>query len=779
MPLHLQSTGIAVSFATVGVGDVEDECANARKALDSADPKTKAAILGEPEILFLLGQADVATVFETNDFRRIFGLRYPRGESNALAVNWVFSVPYDLPELPADSAATEGDRLRFVLLLRLRRPVYAYDEAEQKIVERLAMLLDQNRTGARIHAGVGWSDLVIDGHFTRKTFDDLVRFIIAVNNLRFEIGKPRTRLPVVQRMLTVMGYSGKPPRFGDSNHLTFLRVVPGGYDPILAKLLEEYGEVSILDGKADFMVFPKADLPDNWLVAQRRLGSRRHRHRLQKVETHLMFRRATDHMHADADARLVISVHGSVRHRRTCRCANESAKWLGLLTKSLDRMDTHLLPAEERHALDNILFLLGATLRDQSICCDVREAVRGCYYGLLTILDAIDELSAGMPARLLQCKTVEEQLLQHQSYWHELASRWRDAHNWHDYTDLLLRQRTVGSYEEILGQTDRSVVHSGGVQKILYVADRLTKDFAEKVYRGRPFSPDPFPTVYDSVKTILSTRGGPLRIPTRNIFALPVAVPDLWHEVGVNAFFSWYAEEVTKRVPANESSEFLANLADHFGDLLVYFHGFAGHFDKFLLSLAYVCRASYGDQHAMRDVIVPQFLARVYLVFELHKVREAIQNNDKAWLTQFAASPEATATDLIDELKPLFRTSLLPRYAPFLDIEPAHWTNLWPTVTNHTFSDFQRALYLPLLREPLSTPVVSLKAFEAGALKAFEDDDDLNAYFAQLAYYIQAQNRDQDLPLFQMMASLAKSAVNEYHRRQIQEDRRYRGGRGG
>ena len=34
-----------------------------------------------------------------------------------------------------------------------------------------------------------------------------------------------------------------------------------------------------------------------------------------------------------------------------------------------------LLRAGQRHAIDNTLFLLGAALRDASICCDARDAV--------------------------------------------------------------------------------------------------------------------------------------------------------------------------------------------------------------------------------------------------------------------------------------------------------------------------------------------------------------------------------------------------------------------
>src|SRR5690348_1597632 len=120
MTLRLRDLGVATAYATVGVGDVVPEMNAARKAA----AELKRSELVGPEIVFLLGQADIATIYETRNFKRIFDLRYPRASSHASVVNWVFSVPFDLGR---DNAPSEDEApFRFIIHLRIRRAVYAY-----------------------------------------------------------------------------------------------------------------------------------------------------------------------------------------------------------------------------------------------------------------------------------------------------------------------------------------------------------------------------------------------------------------------------------------------------------------------------------------------------------------------------------------------------------------------------------------------------------------------------------------------------------------------------
>jgi hypothetical protein len=771
MPLHLQETGVAIAYSTVGVGDVDTEKKNAVSAVsafrETASEKAAAALLRDPEHLFLLGQADTAMLVETADFRQIFALRYPQGNSSAVAVNWVFSVPYVVPALRPDERVAEKDLLRFILHLRLRRQIYAYEDAEEKVVERLAQLLDVHRKGSRIHAGLGWSDLIVDGSFSRETFDDLVRFIIGIHSIQFRIGN--YHLPVLQRMLTVIGYSmdGEPPLFPDSSHVTFLRGVPGRYDDV-ETLLKGYGDARILDGKADFLVLPgDTPPPPDWLRRQRELGQKEHRPDLKKVETHLMFRHASEYRNALADDRLYIDIDTELRHREDCGCRDHCETWTSLIAGTMKDIDARgLLPQEERYAVDNVLFLLGTTMRDDSNCCDTAEAIAACCHGLLVILLAIDELNEKLPDRLVALTTVNEQLLARREYWRDLVALWRTLDEWHRLTDLLLRQRTVGSYEEILGQSDRAVVYSGGVQQFLYIADALINEFARRVSRSKRLPP--FTTIYDSVKTILSHRSGLVRIPTRNVFTLPLAVSDLWHEVGSSLFFLRFGDAVAKRLPPAIREEFLAHLADHYGDLIVYLHGFGGNFGKFLASLVHNWYSTYGEKHDAHDITVRQLLVRIYLVYEFHSLRAARAMRDKNpdRLRQFALEPEATATDLIDELKTTFREELGGRYRKLV-VDDELWTCLWENVTAVTFSDFQRALYAPHVQEEVTTVEVNLTPFEKGRVTTLASAADLNGYFSQLASYIQDPAPAKDISYFRMMASLGKSAAIEYHRRHI------------
>jgi hypothetical protein len=133
MTLSLAGKGFAAAYATVAVGDVTDEMRQAHGSVtalrNDASRPYFARKIDDPEVMFVLGQADTALMVETTDFRSVFALRYPRAVSLASAVNWVFSVPYELDELRA--AVDEPDSLRFILHLRLRRAVYASREAEE------------------------------------------------------------------------------------------------------------------------------------------------------------------------------------------------------------------------------------------------------------------------------------------------------------------------------------------------------------------------------------------------------------------------------------------------------------------------------------------------------------------------------------------------------------------------------------------------------------------------------------------------------------------------
>ncbi len=742
MTLRLRDFGVATAYATVGVGDVEPEKAIARLV----PSKLQNEIL-TPEIIFLLGQADIAGLFETRNFKRIFELRYPRAESRASMVNWVFSTPLEGGRTAP--ASIEDAPFRFIIHLRLRRAVYAYRGIEEKVYDKINEMLGRHRDGARIHVGLGWSDLIVEGYFSDDSFEELAKFIIQAHGLRIAHGETLS-LPVLQRILTVFGYRGDdPPAFTRNAHLTFLRCKPGSFDEI-PSLFGPHEKVDILDGKADFMVTSKAPDPDakfeqardsKWLIRQRDLGGLSNKTRLRKVETHLMVFPAEKFV----GQRPLIDVGDKVLHNEDCECESTSDRILHEIEVTMLRLHRQV-PSEQRYAIDNTLFLLGAALRNSSTCCDMRDAVIACLDGLRRTLDRIERNGANPTAE-------------------DYQQMWQHLNDWHRLSELLLRQRTVGSYEEIFSSSDRSIVYSGGVQKFLYLADQVMMDFARRI---QPIDPPKFATIYDSVKTIYSAfRSGRLvRVPTSQIFSFPLIVPDLWHEVAGALFFLRFQqsfEQLELLLDEGEKrGEFLANVADEYADLMVYLYGFRGDFTRFAVSLFHGWRLAYREAPTVVDIRSRgHFLLRLYLVFEFDRFR-AIQRTRSAEMA-LALSADTVATLLNEFAKVVM--DLHGRLKSTMELGEADWRLLRKNVIeSHWFHEIQRQLYWPFVNTQVDNRVPDLSRFENGAIVELTDDDDLNALFIELGYRLALMWPKTD---FQMTAALGESVAIEYHRRQM------------
>lgn len=778
MDLVLSGYGSATAYATVAVGGFNPERDHVLEAIERARRKARqrAALSHRPyvdpilssEVVYLLGQSDLALVLDVHDMRDIFDLRYPSATSNASLVNWNFGVCYEIADLDGVSSPGSSDRMRFIIHLRLRRDAYAYRDAEGKIITAIIRLLGGSLKSSRILAGLGWSDLVVDGYFTQETFADFTEFVINLHGLHLLVGRAPKRLPVLQRMLTVMGYpdvAGKePPDFEGGRHLMYVRATPGYYDDIETGL-KKFGHVFILDGKTDYVVFfddPRKD----FLEQQRALAIDpdigRHIH---KTETHLMYMPAWEFNSAETGKDLTVGREDRVRHQE-CSCGHHSDTSANDIGKAMDALiRDDLLPEEKRYAIDNMLFLLGRTLRDPSICCDVVTAVSACYKGLLDIFDAIrSKWTAKLPDHEIQADDVHRAFRRQHA---EIVRLWEALDDWHRFAELLLRQRTVGSYEEILGQTDRSVVYSGGVQKFLYLADQLVHDFASRTDPNPPL----LATIYDSVKTVLSVRGGLVRIPTRVIFQLPLAISDLWHEVGVALFWLRLEKRYSAKIEEGLLKRaFVESLADHYADLIVYLYGFGGRFERFMASFVDGwARAHRHETFSVKANAVTQFVLRAYLVYEFDQVRQADHEPDSERRELFEERPEEAATDLNDELHRFFLDRMGRKTFQELPLRPEHWTQLYRNVTTTDFAVYHRSLYRDLRAIQVVYTQPDLTPFERGEIVPFRATDPLNDYFAELAYWIQSPDRAEDLeaPFFRMMAALGKSAAIEYHRRQI------------
>jgi hypothetical protein len=744
MALRLRDSGVATAYATVGVGDVAPEMNSARDAAS----EYKGTELSDPEIIFLLGQADIATIFETANFKKIFELRYPRAESHAGVVNWVFSAP--LTGGRNDTKVADEAPFRFIIHLRLRRAVYAYRGIEEKIIAKLTELLGSHFDDARIHVGLGWSDLIVEGYFSEASFRDLADFIIQVHGLRIAHGKTRARsLPVLQRLLTVFGYRGDPPAFTQNGHITFLSCKPGGYDDVMAifKKRKEEGKperVAILDGKADFMITSDPDPDDpHWLASQRKLGEKAHKSYLRKVETHLMFFPGIEFVDRAEAANLLIDVGDEILHEENCGCDESRETALKEIEATMMSLQ-HILPREQRYAIDNALFLLGAALRNSGTCCDMRDAVIACCGGLLNTLQWIGGTAKNQSA----------------GDYHKM---WLRLDDWHRNSELLLRQRIVGTYEEILGTSDRSVVYSGGVQKFLYLADQVMMDFARRI---QPNDPPKFATIYDSVKTIYSVfaSGRVVRIPTSQIFSFPLIVPDLWHEVAGALFFLRYQEQFRELAPEDGYNDHLASVADHYADLLVYLHGFRGDFVKFCVSLLYGWSRAYrGVPEEIKTNSRGHFLLRLYLVFEFDQFRAIRREKGPELESALAGTGSAT---LIARM-----AKVLSAQARFDEMEVAEsdWQLLRQNVADsETFHQIQRQLYRPFLDTEVDSGSVDIQRFKLGEIVELDDANDLNALFGEMAYQLATTAMPERAEIaFRATAALGESAAIEYHRRQM------------
>lgn len=744
MTLRLHDYGIATAYmrAAIGAGTTELlQCSEAVRGLRARSVRGQA--LSEPEGMFLVGQSDLAVMIETRDFRTILELRYPALDSRVTAVSWVFSIPYDSggPDRPS------GPGLRFMLHVRLDRAVYAYTGIEEKIIEKLLELLGAHSNAVRIHAGLGWSDLLVDGVF--RAPEDLFEFILNAGAIQIRAGN--VTVPAIRDMVTVIGYSGDSPPVPNVSHLTFFRAAPGHIEDVTNQL-RRYGEpFAFVDGKADFMLKSVSGIT-GWLESDRALADAARHGVLEKLETHLLTVNQSSVRARAEPRRVVIHAGDRVLHRR-CDCESSHADAVQGIARSLGSFDDRLLSRELRQAVENVLFLLQASARETSACCDLRDAVTACHSGVRVLLTALEQKAREVPEATVAAKH------------NEIISLWRRLDEWHRFTEMLVRQRMARS--EIREQADRVSLYSGGAQKFLYLADKLINDFARRV---RPRNPPEFATIYDAVRTVVSLPMGIVRVPTSKIFALPLVIADLWHEVGVRLFLQEYGYQIAGYAPAGERGEFLANVQDHYADIIVYLYGFKGDLDRFVTSFVNRWEEGYGDfPYASYAHTVGQFLVRLYLVYEFHVMRSAIRTGDLERLHLFYSARGAVES-LIGGLRVLLEERFAASHTS-IRLTGADWKLLWSNAMKVDFSRVQRALYQPLLHEDVRASVPNLHRFEYGEVVELAGDDDLNDYFAELAFPIQSAVDQNRVPSFRTTAALMKSAEIEYHRRQASGSR--------
>jgi hypothetical protein len=785
--LKFSDFGVATAYVNLAFGTSPDE----------ADQLVRS----DARLLHLIGQSDLAVSFATEEFRDFLSVdaAYPRAQTSAFALNWSFAVPYDFGALDArrrwgqGQVATDQDTpLSFFVHLRLRRAIFAYTGAEAAVVAKLRDLLSRHELDAHILAAVGWSDLIIDGTVAADRLREFTQFLVKAHELYLPIQDQK--LAAFQRTLTIFGYShGAVPTAEGMRHVTFARTVPGRYSQARETLRTEFASplyrMSLIDGKLDFMVSlaeppppplldettakTAVDDPTFFRRQQRLMATAAREDSLQRMESHLLLS-DVEPLLPVADEEVAVWQAPRAAEHLDCACA----------THSYDRARCErafrALPIGLQQAINNLLLLFSAALKDATTCCDALPAILSCEESLTTLLESFERLIATLPrtspmtAQQLERLGLDAKLASLDAQLEDserllalypegvnvnrlLAERYRYFEDWHLYAERVLSQRTVGSFEEMLGHTDKVTTYRGGAQKFLYLADGLVRDFTSLIPRTAGLA---FTTLYDSVHTIIGVRGSHfIRIPVRHVFTLPLGIADLWHEVGVALFNLRYDPEDIARA-AEESSvdadELYETLGDAYGDFVVFLFGFRGNFGRFADSLI----KGWRDSRIPGGLLVPhEVLTRLYLVLELAYARVLVRKKPDQ------ATPSAYVFRLVAYLREL----VLRRYPDdkqSLDADkPLTWLTLADRVTRTEFWRFRARIHdfidaeIPRGDHPSTTDLLE------GSTIELADDADLNALFADYVAPVIFPRAGPKLRLFRSMAAIVKSGSYAYFRR--------------
>jgi hypothetical protein len=801
--LEFADFGVATAYVNVGFGAFDDE---ARHIL-SLNWDT---LIKPPRVLHMIGQSDVAVSVAEDEFRKLLGGPYPDHASHAFSLNWNFMVPY-LFGKPEDLARWQGGMARplddaplsFFQHLRLRRAIYAYAGAEGLIVQKLRALLEAHGIDASILGGLGWSDIILDGRLQVEQMREFIRFLVTVHELHLPIvGIPNGKLPVFQRILTLFGYvpGGAVPTAAGLRHMTFVRAKPGHLEQSRAALRAEFPSplyrIAFIDGKSDFVVslaeqppapflggasVPAGDDP-TLLQRQERLSAINVDASLQRLETHLLLTDIDDIV-VEAEACAVWPIARPAQHH-DCTCATHSV--------NLDPVQRpfNALPIGLRQAIQNLLLLFTSALKDPTTCCDSFPAIAACEASLITLLKSLDAVVKDLPsvpmtkeqlqqlslddAFALLNKEMDEAERFQKRYpagidVHKfMAERFKYLEDWHHYAERVLSQRIVGSFEAMLGHTDRVTTYRGGVQKFLQLADGLVRDFTRLIIADAESLP--FTTLYDSVHTIVSMRGGFfIRIPVRHVFTLPLGIADLWHEVGVTIFNLRYDPKDVATLAARlgiDADMLYEDLADAYGDFVVFLFGFRGNFRRFADSLM----QAWLESEIPGGFGVPyEVLTRLYLVFEFAVARQIGRRKEHGLLSK------SVVLYLLSSLR-AFVCSRYPLYKERLSSEEQlTWLTLATRLVHDHFRHFRTRMSDFLDAAAPATKSPDLKEILEGRTIELGPDADINALFAEYAAMVNdpsyratvktAKQTSKKSQLFRSMAALGKSASQAYIQR--------------
>jgi hypothetical protein len=351
---------------------------------------------------------------------------------------------------------------------------------------------------------------------------------------------------------------------------------------------------AVLDGKWDLVIIletPEGVPAKGFLKHHKSLitdGDGLLRAGIQRLETHLLSQEAAARNYRALEQEKPVS--------ESCSCSSAVRDERELLgDPNYPKSSANLLPHSLVVAIRNVLNLFRAASRDATTCCDIVPSLVRCEIGL----DRLLRHHRALLARMQSVALIDSSISSPASMWSEHVVKARnDIEEWCTYAERIVSQRTVGRFEEFLSQNERVVSYRGGIQKLLYLADALLNSYALRVFPG---AEEPaFMSLYDPIDLVASKRVvGFVRVPVRYVFALPLAISHLWHEVGVHWFFAKYwmpgnmrtrrrvAMEFAKltRHPT-EQLELLVDLADVYGDAVTLIKGFRGDLTKFVVSVS-------------------------------------------------------------------------------------------------------------------------------------------------------------------------------------------------
>jgi hypothetical protein len=776
-PTRLENRGIASAYVVLPLGAFPKEVERLRNLSLGAGVSLK-------ELTYLVGQADLLAQFDVgDDLTRILHTPYPTNESSAHVLNYIFSVPYcqvgNVSNVPTSC-------MRFTMHLRLRRIFYAQATAydERYVIGYVRDRLLEAECAAEIHVGLGWADFIVDGIFDPAKLREFANFLVNIHEGCVVGPSENDRTSVFARTMTLLGYrwptdedTFQPPRLPTVTPVIFVRSEPGNISEAIKSTTRsniqndiQGPDVRLIDGKSDFVVLAREPIAD---VLQRNLElmyqagkppSTGGHHQIQKLETHLVFS-----VPEDVDRRQTKVFGTTEPFPERCQCKTV-----------IDGNAVHVsdrIPDELRQSIANALFLFTSTVNDQMSCCDMSQAIpsaKNALTRLSKILDVQHTVREALDANAIAGKGDPGELSRFIKRTHlQIRQTVHQLSLWHLFSERVLRQRTVASFEEMLMQNDRNVVYRGSVQKFLFLADALMNDFAASVNGG--WVPRWLSAMYDSVPQIMSMPTlGLVRIPARHLFALPSVVPDLWHEVGVFWFYKWIKRAVfdsrdsSGRLRETTDLEY-QTLGDRFADLVVYHHGFGSEWQRFVISLT---RAWFDSNDRSR--ISPHIYTEEFAVLLARLVFTLDVSN--RWDDVFGVGKRPFEPEEVEALvrvtyahvRDIFDASAVPSLTP---AQLQHAVGL-VIFESRRFGDPLAAQYRKWVSQDVLDPAIRrryahLIQREVGRILSFDPDDDLNLLFGEL-YWNSQPGRGGAMPTqpFRRMVTIARSATIEYHRRQ-------------